>query len=340
MSMRADDDMPRHGAYVLRLWEARGMPPDASSRWRLSLEDVHSGEKHKFRDLEELNAFLQGWMGASTETEGRREAARDAVFDEGEVEPVMTGASILLVEEDEILRQRLRRWLEVSLPGSPVAAADSADTAVRLAQSGADLILIDAAAPADRGLETVRRLRSAAPGARVVALGTEDTKAYGDAMSAAGADAYVPMWRIREELASALRGHPRTRREEITERTVVCIEDEPDMIALIKLALERHSVRLIGASGGQEGLDLVRRTKPDLVLLDLMMPDVNGAEVLRQMKADDSLTDIPVIVITVLDPYYSAKQGLDLERINGFIRKPFVPQDLVETVNATLQPVA
>ncbi len=349
MPTRPDDDMPRHGAYVLRLWEARSTPPDAT-RWRLSLEDVHTGKKHKFRDLEELRAFLEEWMGSDTGGDAHREAEHEPLPAERYPGAVRSRASILLVEDDEVLRQRLRRWIEVSLPGSPVTTADSADAAAILARSGPDLILIDAAAPVGRGLETVRRLRSAAPGARIVVLGTEDTEAYGDQISAAGADAYVPMWRIREELTSALQDRSSARPEQvedeqvgdepITEKTVVCIEDEPDMIALIKLALERHSVRLIGALGGQEGLDLVRRVKPDLVLLDLMMPDVNGAEVLKQMRADESLTGIPIIVITVLDPYYSAKQGVDLERIDGFIRKPFVPQELVETVNATLQPVA
>ena len=138
----------------------------------------------------------------------------------------------------------------------------------------------------------------------------------------------------------ALRDQSTTEAHEAIDRTVVCIEDEPDMISLIRLALERHRVRLIGALGGREGLDRVRQVQPDLVLLDLMMPDINGAEVLQRMRADESLRDIPVIVITVLDPRYTVEQGLDLQRINGFIRKPFMPQELVDTVNSALQPVA
>jgi CheY-like chemotaxis protein len=58
------------------------------------------------------------------------------------------------------------------------------------------------------------------------------------------------------------------------------------------------------------------------------------------MKADERLRDIPIIVITVLDRRYTAQQGLDLQRVNGFIRKPFMPQELVETVNSALRPVA
>jgi len=81
-------------------------------------------------------------------------------------------------------------------------------------------------------------------------------------------------------------------------KSVVCIEDEPEMIDLIKLILGRKGFELIGAMGGREGLDAIRRVKPDLVLLDLMMPDMDGWEVYQQIKADNELKRIPVIVVT------------------------------------------
>jgi len=81
-------------------------------------------------------------------------------------------------------------------------------------------------------------------------------------------------------------------------KVVVCIEDEPEMIDLVKLILGRKGFELVGAVGGREGLETVRRLKPDLVLLDLMMPDMDGWEVYQQMKADDELKNLPVIVVT------------------------------------------
>ena len=69
-------------------------------------------------------------------------------------------------------------------------------------------------------------------------------------------------------------------------KKVVYIEDEPEMIDLVRLILGRKGFEVIGANGGIEGLDTVRRERPDLVLLDLMMPDMDGWEVYQQIKAD------------------------------------------------------
>jgi CheY-like chemotaxis protein len=79
---------------------------------------------------------------------------------------------------------------------------------------------------------------------------------------------------------------------------VVCIEDEPEMIDMITLILERADFKVVGALSGQQGLDVVRQVDPDVVLLDLMMPGMDGWEVNRRMNADEKLRDVPVIVLT------------------------------------------
>ena len=72
-----------------------------------------------------------------------------------------------------------------------------------------------------------------------------------------------------------------------TVKRILCIEDEPEMIDLIRLILSRRGFEVVGAAGGVEGIKLVREMLPDLVLLDLMMPDMDGWEVYQQMKADE-----------------------------------------------------
>ena len=117
---------------------------------------------------------------------------------------------------------------------------------------------------------------------------------------------------------------------------VVCVEDEPEMIDLIKLILGRRNFKLIGAVGGREGLDTIREKKPELVLLDLMMPDMDGWEVYQRMKADPELQDIPVIVVTAKAQSIDKVLGLHIAKVDDYVTKPFGPQELLASVNKVL----
>jgi CheY-like chemotaxis protein len=124
-----------------------------------------------------------------------------------------------------------------------------------------------------------------------------------------------------------------------TKKTVVCIEDEPEMIDLIKLIVERGGYEMIGALGGREGLDIVRKHRPDLVLLDLTMPGIDGWEVHRQLKGDDDLKDIPVIVVTALTRSAASARG-PLNEVADYLTKPFAPHKLVGSIDKVLGAVA
>ncbi len=119
-------------------------------------------------------------------------------------------------------------------------------------------------------------------------------------------------------------------------RKVVCVEDEPEIIDLIRLILGRKGFDLIGATGGLEGLDAIRREKPDLVLLDLMMPDMDGWEVYQQMKADPDLKHIPVIVVTAKAQSIDKILGLHIAKVDDYVTKPFGPQELLQSVERVL----
>ena len=121
-----------------------------------------------------------------------------------------------------------------------------------------------------------------------------------------------------------------------TVRRVVYIEDEQEMIDLVRLILSRKHFEVLGALGGREGLDLVRRTLPDVVLLDLMMPDMDGWEVYQQLKADEELRDIPVIVVTAKAQSIDKVLGLHIAKVDDYITKPFGPQELLESVEKNL----
>jgi DNA-binding response OmpR family regulator len=119
-------------------------------------------------------------------------------------------------------------------------------------------------------------------------------------------------------------------------KRVVCIEDEPEMIDLVRLILGRKGYDVIGANGGIEGLDAVRRERPDIILLDLMMPDMDGWEVYQQIKADPELKHIPVVVVTAKAQSIDKVLGLHIAKVDDYITKPFGPQELLESIEKIL----
>ena len=119
-------------------------------------------------------------------------------------------------------------------------------------------------------------------------------------------------------------------------KQILCIEDEPEMIDLIRLILGRRGFEVVGAAGGKEGLEKVRQQLPDLVLLDLMMPDMDGWEVYQQMKADEKTKDIPVIVVTAKAQSIDKVLGLHIAKVDDYIANPFSPQDLMNSVEKVL----
>lgn len=117
---------------------------------------------------------------------------------------------------------------------------------------------------------------------------------------------------------------------------VVCIEDDAEMIDLVKLILSRQGFDVTGATGGRVGLEAIAREKPDLVLLDLMMPDVDGWEVYQQMKANEGMRDIPVIVVTAKAQSIDKVLGLHIAKVDDYITKPFGPRELLSSVEKVL----
>ncbi|MEN8241794.1 MAG: response regulator [Chloroflexota bacterium] len=128
--------------------------------------------------------------------------------------------------------------------------------------------------------------------------------------------------------------------ENNTNKRIVCVEDEEEMIDLIRLILSRRGFEVIGADGGKMGLDVIREQKPDLILLDLMMPDMDGWEVYQQIKADEEIKDIPVIVVTAKAQSIDKVLGLHIAKVDDYISKPFSPQELIDSVDQVLSRAA
>jgi len=124
------------------------------------------------------------------------------------------------------------------------------------------------------------------------------------------------------------------------ERTVVCIDDDASMIDLVHLILGARGYRVLGAMSGPDALQLVSKVRPDLVLLDLMMPDMDGWDVYQRMRADETMRSIPVIIVTAKAQTIDRVLGLNIAKVEDYITKPFSPIELMDSISKILGRVA
>lgn len=118
---------------------------------------------------------------------------------------------------------------------------------------------------------------------------------------------------------------------------ILSIEDDPEMCGLIQLIFERKGHRVIGARRGELGLELIKSLKPDVLLLDLMLPDIDGWDLYYQMKSDKELSKVPIIIVSAKNEEQDAASGLRVIDNDRFIQKPFEVKELIDTVTNMLE---
>ena len=119
-------------------------------------------------------------------------------------------------------------------------------------------------------------------------------------------------------------------------RCLVCIEDDPEVIELLRLIVARHGFEFIEARGGTKGIEQVKKHIPDLVLLDLMMPGLDGWEVFDLLKNDPETKDIPIIVVTARAHFDERVAEMRAANDGNLLTKPFIPQQLIDAINRVL----
>ncbi len=119
-------------------------------------------------------------------------------------------------------------------------------------------------------------------------------------------------------------------------KKIVYFEDDNDMVELVRIILGREGYQVEGVAEGQAGINLTKQTLPDVILLDLMLPDMDGWEIYRELKKDKTTVEIPVIVVTAKAQSIDKVLGLDIAKVDDYISKPFRPNDLLERVNEVL----
>jgi two-component system phosphate regulon response regulator PhoB len=118
--------------------------------------------------------------------------------------------------------------------------------------------------------------------------------------------------------------------------TVLVIDDEPDLIELVRYNLEKEGFEVLGASDGETGLAKAAQHKPDLVMVDLMLPGIDGLEVCRALRGDERTARIPVIMLTAKSSESDRVVGLELGA-DDYVIKPFSPRELGARVKAILR---
>jgi phosphate regulon transcriptional regulator PhoB len=117
---------------------------------------------------------------------------------------------------------------------------------------------------------------------------------------------------------------------------VLVVEDEPDIRNLVVHHLTRDGFRCRTAASGPEALARIRATAPDLVVLDLMLPELNGLEVCRRLRADPATATVPIIMLTAKTDEVDRVVGLEMGA-DDYVAKPFSPKELVARVRAVLR---
>ena len=117
---------------------------------------------------------------------------------------------------------------------------------------------------------------------------------------------------------------------------ILVIEDDPDIVELLRYNLERESYRVTSAATGAEGWAQLERERPDLLILDLMLPEISGFDLCRRLRRDSEYQSLPVIMLTARSEEADVIAGIELGA-DDYITKPFSPRELVARVGAVLR---
>ena len=119
-------------------------------------------------------------------------------------------------------------------------------------------------------------------------------------------------------------------------KTILIVDDEPNIVLSVEYLMKREGYEVMTANDGQAALEMVSGTKPDLLILDVMMPRKNGFEVCSEIRADPALSGLPILMLSAKGREAEVKKGLSLGA-DAYITKPFSTHDLVDKVKQLLE---
>ena len=124
--------------------------------------------------------------------------------------------------------------------------------------------------------------------------------------------------------------------KEAVKEKILIVEDEKDIVKMLEYNLKKEGFRILSAYDGEDAIDLATREHPDIVLLDLMLPGIDGLEVCKSLKAEKKSKDIPIIMLTAKSQEADKVLGLELGA-DDYVTKPFSPRELLARIKVVLR---
>jgi two-component system alkaline phosphatase synthesis response regulator PhoP len=249
---------------------------------------------------------------------------------------------ILVVDDDPDLLEGISAVLE-SRPYRVATARDGLQCMKLIRKEKPDLLILDMMMPRMDGFAVIRELRSDPEfaGLPVIVLTTVIE------------DAAYRRYELETGMAMEVQGYLEkpTPPEVLINRVsaivdqpyIVVADDDPDMLDAIKTVLESHPYQVATARDGERCLEMVRKRPPDLLILDLLMPKMDGFAVIRELRSEPTWAELPILVLTTVVEdasrrRYELETGRDMN-VQAYVQKPIAPDDLLRLTKEALEKV-
>ncbi len=118
---------------------------------------------------------------------------------------------------------------------------------------------------------------------------------------------------------------------------ILVVDDEPDIVNIVERILKKHGFETMGAYSGEETLNILKKEKPDLILLDIMMPGMDGWETAKKIKENPETKDIPIVFLTIRGEEEDQEKSFIYSKANAHITKPIIEEKLIATIKWVLK---
>ena len=239
---------------------------------------------------------------------------------------------ILIIDDDEILVDLLRNKLEES--GFAVFIAHNGVEGLKaIKKENPDIILLDIVMPKMGGFEVMEELQKEGIQIPIIIVSNSGQPVEIDLAQKLGAKD----WLIKTDF------DPKEVLEKVIKQIknmalkILVVEDDKFLRELITQKLAREGYDVVSAVDGEDGVVKVKENKPDIVLLDLILPGIDGFEVLAKIKEDEELSNIPVIILSNLGQRDDVDRGIKLGATDFLIKAHFTPSEIVEKIEAVMK---